>query len=92
MTEVTGIRWYHGVEIGKMVSEQEYNRKPYIEWRGKKVRTLTEMQNGCNSIPVGTICTITGKQGGFSLETEPCEKCGVRVFITKVEPTHVELV
>lgn len=69
-----------------------YQNKTEKFFLGKKVRTLIQMQNGLMIIPKGAICTITRKFGGFNLESEPCEKCGVRIKITRVRRRDVELV
>ena len=57
----------------------------------KKVETFVSMRNGMIEIPVGTICSITDKRGGFTLKTDACPSCGVRIFIRKVNPTNVEV-
>lgn len=69
-----------------------YQNKTEKFFMGKKVRTLIQMANGLMIIPEGAICTITRKFGGFNLKSEPCEKCGVRIRITRVHRRDVELV
>jgi len=59
---------------------------------GKKVRTLIKMQNGWAVIPADSICTITRKFNGFSLTSEPCPKCGIRIRISRVHRRDVELI
>ena len=74
-----------------MVSRKEYEKRTEAQWKGVKVRTLCDMHNGIINIPKGTVCQIYGKSGGFSLETEPCKRCGVSIFIKKVAPRYVEV-
>lgn len=58
---------------------------------GLMVKTIVPMRNGMINIPTGTICKVEYARGGLSLETQPCEKCGVSVFIRKVSYAHVAL-
>lgn len=69
----------------------QYNHTPESKLKGRMVRTLRDLKNGWGVIPRGTIATIAGKQGGFSLQSEPCPCCGMRVSISKVPYTDVEL-
>jgi hypothetical protein len=56
------------------------------------VRTTRVLSNGNIEVPVGTICRIFDKRGGFNLKTEACKTCGVSVYITHVRPEDVEVV
>lgn len=69
----------------------EYRRLRAWEVKGRKVRLIDEVANRLIIIPVGTICTITDKHGGFSIEGPACPSCGVKVRITKVSASKVEL-
>lgn len=64
----------------------EIGKKPKLkrDWEGLKVQTLRVFRNGNIEIPSGTTCTVERNYGGLYLITDPCEKCGVRVYITKV--------
>lgn len=63
------------------------------EWVGHTVRTRRELRNGNHTIPVGSVATIEGTyRGTFSLRTTGCARCGVRVHITHVPKTALELV
>ncbi|MCJ7424977.1 hypothetical protein MUP01_12035 [Candidatus Bathyarchaeota archaeon] len=75
-----------------MVTRKEYEGKTESEWKGVTVRTLRELRNGYLAIPAGKICRIYRKRGGFTLETEPCKCCGVRVLIGKVPSCDVTVV
>ncbi len=66
---------------------QKHNAKWF---QGKRVRTTTELSNGRIVIPKGSLLTIQGKSSGFLLHGKPCEHCGVKVIISKVEPWAVE--
>lgn len=61
------------------------------DWVGRKVRTRRELRNGIFSIPLGTVCTVSYNHSGLSLNTDPCGSCGVRLFISKVSESDVEL-
>ena len=75
-----------------MVTMKEYRKFSLDYWVGKNVRTKEVLRNFVTEIPVGTVCKITDKRGGFTLKTEPCKCCGVSVFIRKVNPEDVQLV
>lgn len=68
-----------------------YRRTKLDDMKGKSVRALRELRNGSYSIPAGTVLEIDDKRGGFSLITPRCSSCGIRVFITRVQPEAVEL-
>ena len=70
----------------------EYEKHTESFFMGKKVRTLSEIQNGYVVIPKGAICKITRKFGGFDLTNEPCGACGMRARISRVSYRDVELV
>jgi len=59
---------------------------------GATVKTLRELQNGWCTIAIGTVATVTYSRAGLSLSTEPCKCCGVRVLISRVPYTDVELI
>ena len=75
-----------------MITWKKYKSKNEAFWMGKKVKTLVRMENGWCEIAEGTICKITRKYKGFSLKSDACEKCGVRVSISRVFPTDLCLV
>ena len=75
-----------------MVTQSEYKKKTKKFWNGKKVRLLSDITTGVMLIPKGKICTINDKLSGFGLISDPCDCCGVRVFVHKVPPSWVELV
>jgi len=66
------------------ITRIDYNSIPERVWLGKRIKTLREIQNGAMIIPEGTMCEINRKYKGFSLITEPCKCCGVKIFITRV--------
>lgn len=59
---------------------------------GLRVRIIGELQNGYAVVPPGTLATITKKFDGLSLTCDPCEHCGMKVRIGRVNPSEVELV
>lgn len=74
-----------------MVSQVQYEKVTAAEWQKFKVRTLCVLRSGMMEIPVGTVCQVHGKGGGFTLKTEPCKCCGVSIFIRKVPPGDVAI-
>lgn len=69
------------------------NEKEYRAVRaGARVRTTRAIRNHHFEIPEGTVMAVTRKWSGFHLTADPCEHCGVRLHITRVDRQHVELV
>jgi hypothetical protein len=61
------------------------------DYAGLKVRLKRTLKNGIIEIPAGKVCTIESWYRGACLRTDPCECCGVRVYITKVPQSALEL-
>lgn len=60
---------------------------------GDKVKTLRELKNGVNIIPVGSVGTVRKRYAGLEIYFEqrcPACKFGERVWINRVEPRSVE--
>jgi hypothetical protein len=74
------------------ITASQYSRRAVPEWRGVKVRSLRALRNGWAEMPAGTIFTITRKFSGFDLESDPCEHCGIKMRISRVQPQDLELV
>ena len=78
-----------------MITWKKYRSVTESNWIGRKVKTLRELQNGNVVIPKGFVLVISRKHGGFGLEAvETCDKCGIgrKIYITKVQPTALELI
>lgn len=73
------------------MTRREYERRTNAEWEGTTVRTRREITNGFMTIPAGAVCTIHAKFKGFTLRSEPCATCGVRVSVSRVHPADVEV-
>lgn len=58
---------------------------------GLRLRTLRPLRNGWGTIPTGTLVTVTFKRGGFTVQGDPCECCGVRVSMTHVDASEVAI-
>jgi hypothetical protein len=80
------------MQMNNRITESDYKKNNRAFWMGKKVKTRKELHNGWIKIPQGTIMTIRGKRGGFSLEGEICPLCKIKAVINKVEPTALTLV
>lgn len=74
------------------ISRKEYEKRTKEKWIGVKVRSRVPLANRLAKMPAGTLFTIKYKGGGFTLETEPCPTCGVRFYISKVQPGDVSIV
>ena len=68
------------------MSWKMYRQQPAKEVIGRRVYTLRDLVRGERRIPRGTRAVIVGKRGGYTLETLPCEKCGVKTRINSVHP------
>ncbi len=78
-----------------MITWKKYRSVTELNWIGRKVKTLRELQNGNVVIPKGFVLVISRKYSGFGLEAvETCDKCGIgrKINITRVEPVALELV
>ena len=62
------------------------------DWPGTRVKTLTPLTNAYMGIPAGTVCTVTEKYGAFKLTSDPCPKCGAKMFISRVPRRCFELI
>jgi len=74
------------------MDRKTYDKMRDREFRGRKVKTTRVLTNGWCIIPLGTVCTVTGKFGGLDFVSDPCPQCGVRVNISRVSPEDVDLV
>lgn len=62
------------------------------DYKGLLVRTKATIENGRMEIPEGTVCEVRDWYQGLTLKSEPCSKCGVRVSISRVPLSDVELI
>lgn len=70
----------------------QFKNKTDKWWKGKKVKSLVEIQNGWATLPAGTIFTVKRKWAGLELISDPCDHCGLKVSITKVPYDYIELI
>lgn len=70
-----------GVESAP-ISRKDYESKTESFWKGKKVVSLTPLENGVATLPAGTGFTVTRKFNGLFLQSDPCECCGISLRIT----------
>lgn len=61
-----------------------------MDWKGKYVKTLRDMQNGLMFVPKGTVCQVLYTHRGASLRTTRCECCGVAVYLDRVAWTDLQ--
>ena len=63
------------------------------DWVGLKVRLVSESVNGFARLPAfteGTVRSYNNK--GIEIESDKCECCGVRVFMTRLQRSDVEVI
>lgn len=73
------------------ISPSFYRNHTITYFRGRQVRSLCPLRNGLGEQPAGTVYTIERKWKGFSLISEPCGHCGLRLSMTEVPYEDVEL-
>ena len=60
---------------------------------GKMATTTRELKNGWGFIPKGALVKITGSNPyGMDVETEPCARCGAKLFISHLSHGDLTLV
>ncbi len=69
-----------------MITEYQYKKWTEREVKGKRARIEQDCYTGQFKIPKGMIVKITHKYSGYSVQSEPCEHCGVSVRANRVEP------
>ncbi len=69
-----------------MISDHDYKRWTEKMVKGKRARIEQDCYTGTVKIPKGMIVTITHKHRGYSVQSEPCDHCGVSVRASRVEP------
>jgi hypothetical protein len=57
---------------------------------GQAFVTTRPIHNGVVGVPAGTPVSITRKFGGFSIESAPCQHCGVTVRVSRVDVGSIE--
>ena len=72
--------------------EKKFQRKTSSWWEGRTVVATSELGNAWMVIPSGTYCVVKRKYKGLSLETDPCPECGVRLKISEVPYSNLDLV
>lgn len=68
----------------------EYRRRTLKDLQKGLWRTQRVIRNGNLEVPIGTVVEITYKMKGLTIQTDPCKHCGVRIFVSRVEPTALE--
>jgi len=72
------------------MDRKTYEKTTEKEFIGRKVKSLIPMQNGMFKFPAGMTWTIHRKQAGFQLLSDRCPHCGIRAYISKVQPRDVD--
>ncbi|MBA7658439.1 hypothetical protein ES703_66390 [subsurface metagenome] len=74
------------------MDRKTYERTTERLFKGRRVMSLRRLTNGWCSMPMFTIYTIEGKQGGFTLISDECPTCGIRMSVSRVPPQDVDLI
>jgi hypothetical protein len=77
-----------GVMNGKKLTPRSTEK----EWQGVLVRSVEEIETRAATFPRGTLFKVLGKFGGLTLESQPCERCGIRLRARRVSFFKVEVV
>ncbi len=75
-----------------MISNRQYKRWTEREVKGKRARMEQDSFTAQFKIPKGTIVKITHKYKGYSVESEPCDHCGVSIRANRVEPYMLTMI
>lgn len=72
------------------MTSSEYETLTLSEMQKRQWVATDRLRNGWATIPRGSRVRIIGKRGGLTVETFPCDRCGVQVSVSKVQPWKVE--
>ena len=61
------------------------------DYVGRRVKLRYRKRNRFAALPAGTTCTVVSVGGGLHLRSDPCDTCGVQVYIAKVPYQDAEL-
>jgi len=62
------------------------------DWIGLRVIFLKDQGNGYGKLPAGTEGTVrTYNNKGIEFESDKCECCGVKIFMTRLQRCDVEV-
>ena len=77
----------------KMKSTPPPGKKRIRDWCGLRVKTTGPLRNGAGEMPAGSLATVMVSGGtGLHLTFDACTCCGVRLFMTRVHTSDVEVV
>lgn len=63
------------------------------DYKGRIVRATRDLTNGWGTIPAGSVGTISNQSPkGSSIDFPPCECCGLRAHISRVDVSGIEFV
>ena len=72
------------------MTNREYDTLTLAQMQTRDYVTLDRLRNGYVTIPKGTKVRITGKRSGLTIQTLPCDCCGMQVSVARVPPHRVE--
>ena len=73
------------------MDRKTYRRIRERDLAGRRVCLVVPLSTGLASWPAGTLAEIERKYAGFTLRSEPCRCCGVRLRATRVSPRCIML-
>ena len=74
------------------ITRKDYEKYTKEQWRGAKDKSRRPLGNSIAVMPADTTFTVVDKAGGFTIESEPCPKCGLSLYIRKVMPGDITLI
>ncbi|MDP9917027.1 hypothetical protein J2W24_002678 [Variovorax boronicumulans] len=77
----------------KMKSTPPLGKKRINDWCGLRVKTTRALRNGTGEMPAGSLATVMVNGGtGLHLTFDACACCGLRLLMTRVHTSDVEVV
>ena len=72
------------------MTEKDY-RRPLSWWKKQQLRTNRTLENGNMIVPAYHRVKVTGKMKGLDIVSDGCHTCGVKIRMTRVPFTALEL-
>lgn len=72
------------------MTNSEYESLTLAEMQKRAWVTTDRVRSHHVVIPRGRSVLIIGKRGGLTIQTPPCDRCGVQATVSRVQPWKVE--
>lgn len=81
----------HREYIRRPYTRREYDRTKQSVMETMRFVTRRDMTNGWGMMPAGTAVRVTYKRSGLTIESLPCSSCHVRMHMSRVPPTDLDV-